>query len=155
MRYGTPFSSIRYPPKASSTSHLVFLSTIPRWFPNASCPVFFCTALIQDFKLWIVSIWQCFPSGRSATVGVKQKSIRGMPRESDISSFSMVPSPCKSLAQGRIHGTHPTTSPFIQETKKLVGEVIINKSWRKDNIETMILAVIIKISPAHPTIWCY
>ena len=42
---------------------------------------------------------------------------KGMPRESDISSFSMLPSPCKSLAQGRIHGTHPTTSPVIQETK--------------------------------------
>ena len=42
---------------------------------------------------------------------------KGMPRESDIRSFSMLPSPCKSLAQWRIHGTHPTTSPVIQETK--------------------------------------
>ena len=65
----------------------------------------------------MVSRWQCFSSGRSATVGLKQKSVRGIPRESDISSFSMMPSPCKSLAQGRIHGTHPTTSPVIQETK--------------------------------------
>ena len=93
------------------------MSTISRWFPNASCPIFFCMTLVQDIKLWIVSIWQCFPSGRSATVGLKQKSVRGMPWESDISSFNMLPSPCKSLEQGRILGTHPITSPVIQETK--------------------------------------
>ena len=59
-----------------------------------------------------------FPSGRSATIWSETKisQNKGMPRESDICSFSMLPSRCKSLAQGRIHGTHPTTSPVIQET---------------------------------------
>ena len=39
-------------------------------------------------KLRIISIWQCFPSDRSATVGLQQKSFRGMPRESDVCSFN-------------------------------------------------------------------
>ena len=53
-------------------------------------------------------------------LGQKQESVRTkvcLENQIFVHTMSMLPSSCKSLAQGRIHGTHPTTSPVIQETK--------------------------------------
>ena len=64
-------------------------------------------------------------------LGLKQGSIRTkvcLKNQIFVHTMSMLPSPCKSLAQGRIHGTHPTTSPVIQETKKPVGDAIVDQS---------------------------
>jgi hypothetical protein len=89
MRYGTQSSSASYPPKASSTSHLVFLSMISRWLP---------TQAAQSSSVWhwykilnneLSAYDSVSPSVRSATVGSETRisQNKGMPRESDISSY--------------------------------------------------------------------
>ena len=120
MRYGTQPSSASYPPKASSTSHPVILSMISRWLPPQA-------AQSSSVRHWCKKInngLSAYGSGFQVSdlqqLGQNQESVRTkvcLENPIFVHTMSMLPSSCKSLAQGRIHGTHLTTSPVIQETE--------------------------------------
>ena len=131
MRYVTQSSSARYPPKVSSTSHPVFLSKILPVASNASCPVFFSTTLVQENKQWIVSIWQCFPSVRSATNGSETRisQNKGMHRESDICSYNEYAAKFMQVPRTRKNSWYASDNltGYASEGKP-VGDARIDKS---------------------------
>ena len=136
MRYGTQPSSASYPPKDSSTSHPVFLSMISRWLPMQA-------AQSSSVRQWYnilnneLSAYDCVSQESDLQqLGQKQESVRTkvcLENQIFLPMVSILSSSCKFLTQGRIHGTHPTTSLDMQ-VEETSGEYKNQQVLKKDNM---------------------
>ena len=147
MRYDTPISSITYPPKASSISHPVFLNTISWWLPTEAAQSSSVRRWYKALNYELSAYDSVFQMADLQQFGLKQKSVRTkVCLENQILVHSVCCQVHASLSHKEEFTVHIRQPHRLFKKQKPVGDAIISKSWRKDNIETIILAVIIKIS---------